>query len=215
MLSMASNIKFPISKTLFEKIWLIKFIFRKYNLPNEMYEHVMNPLFKSNINPVMIWSENDKKFVSMFEYAYKFSVVLNKKWKTIFNPKFMGYIARDSFKTEFTKDNFCWTVTDNNIIHEDGFINYFDDFMLISYAKRNKNESIYTLFTFSNDNIHVHACYTNYFNDLIFANENDMNDIIDNDMQRLYWDLLGSTFKGFNERITKKHIEILQRKIEI
>jgi hypothetical protein len=215
-----SNIKFTISKTLFEKICLIKCLFRKYNLPNEMYEHVMNPLFKSDLNTVMIFSKNDKRFVSMFEYAYDFSVILSEKWATIFNPKLMGYISRDAFKTEFTKDEFIWTVTDENLkskymMLDIGFINYFDDFILISYEKRIKNIPIYTLFTFTNDDIYIHACYTKFWECCYDVNENDLAVIVDNDIKRLYWGLLSSNFKGFNERITKKHIEQLQRKIEI
>lgn len=141
--------KFQLSNTLIYKLCLIQHIFRKNGLPDDVFWHVINPLLKTDMNDVCVWS--DGNFTSMLEYGECFDVVLKNKFD-VFGNNFIRFTKKRMFiKDAYKKFHMSSTYDDINKIMTCHTCTY-----------KHNNLQLHTLFSFDENNVNAYLCYVKF-----------------------------------------------------
>jgi hypothetical protein len=175
--------KFKLSNRLIEKFCLILHVFRENGVPGDVFWYMLKPLFKTNIYNVYTW-ENDK-FVSVFEYEYNFNVAIRNEYDMFNHTRMLTYnyfkLCKNDYQSFYTYGNTAFLISRKVI----------DDIPL------------YTIFKFCERNINVYVCFNeidnndsimksideNYIKNIIKKNAHYLHDqyIKYTDMGLKYW----------------------------
>lgn len=189
--------KFGVTNRLIKKLCLIQYIFRKNNVPDDVFWYILKPLFKTNKNNIYIW--NGKKFESVFVYDYDFKIIARHIYSGT-NDKLINTIS------EYNNKNFdCQKFFDAYIISN---VMYF-----MVYSGKHDNLVLYNVFRISGKNICAYTFYNKYDDTNI---NNIDNDDIQNMINRNALDVY-TYYRGVKNNKLKKlgikgyHIDLLKK----
>jgi hypothetical protein len=198
---MLPKLKFGLSETLIEKLCLILHIFRKNDVPDDVFYYIINPFFsKIDATNVYTWIMEYKKFIGMMEYDYNFKIVLKDEWDHL-DLTIVKYMTKYTHNDFYEKGVFGFTI----ILNECDVLHY------VSYTKRNDNLPIYSLFQISNDDVNIYVCYTDFNNCKYDVNDDIVNDVIKKGYDAMYKEIYMLQVENINEA----HLKLLKKKIDI
>lgn len=131
--------RFKLSDILIEKLCLVLHVFRENNVPDDVFWYMIKPYGKVEKKDIFIYDNDDKKFVSMFEYGHDLKIKVRDKWN-MFEIEFLKNIC-PSRKLWMFRDGIVKTnkLGNQNVIIQN-------------------NADTYTLFSFSNNSFESYLC---------------------------------------------------------
>jgi hypothetical protein len=184
------HLKFRLSKDLIKKLCIVQLIFRKNNVPDDVFCYMITPLFeKSNINDIYVWYG---KFMSVYEYDCDFKVNVRKGWGD-FSDGIVNTLQKFKQNT-FLKGGFSGAYEQTNISH------------YISYTYTVDAPHLYVLFRITNKSTKGFVCYTDFGNEPYkHVNDEYINSIIKRKASEIY------NSYNYHSSHTKRHDPITKR----
>lgn len=189
-----ASFRFKLSGTLIEKLCMVQFTFRKNSIPDDVFWYMIKLSMKIDMHDVCVYDDDNKNFVSMFEYGPDLKIKVRDKW---------NMLDMDGLKRIY-ENTHKW----NSTI---GFVqkNKLGELNIIMQYR----EDTYTIFTFSDNILKTNLCCVKFNEDSQFTWYDDkVNDIIERRALLLF------SYYRFCQNfslIEFKHLKLLKQKFNI